>query len=54
MRSVTLDYANMLSPNLGGRGLNPLELEGDLSGAFRQAFDGGYQDVQVGEGIVVQ
>jgi len=39
MRSVTLDYANMLSPNLGGRGLNPLELEGDLAGAFRQAHE---------------
>ena len=39
MRSVTLDYANMLSPNLGGRGLDPLELEGDLAEAFRRAFD---------------
>jgi glucose-6-phosphate isomerase len=38
MKSVTLDYANMLSPNLQGRGLDPAELEGVRAEAFREAF----------------
>ena len=38
MRSVTLDYANMLSPNLGGRGLDPELLDGALAAAFREVF----------------
>ena len=32
MRSVTLDYANMLAPNLGGRGFDPDDLEVTISG----------------------
>ena len=43
MKSVAVDYANMLSPNLGGNGLDPQELEGGLAEAFREA----YQDVEV-------
>ena len=42
MTPVTLDYANMLTPSLGGRGLDPLELEGHLQERFRSAF----QDVE--------
>jgi glucose-6-phosphate isomerase len=42
MTPVTLDYANMLTPSLGGRGLDPLELEGVLQERFRHAF----QDVE--------
>jgi glucose-6-phosphate isomerase len=38
MKSVTLDYANMLSPNLGGHGLDPAELEGGLAEEFQRAF----------------
>jgi glucose-6-phosphate isomerase len=37
MRLVTVDYANMLSPNLDGRGLDPDELVGEMAEAFRQA-----------------
>jgi glucose-6-phosphate isomerase len=39
MKSVTLDYANMLSPNLGGRGLDPQELQGGRAEAFREAYE---------------
>ncbi len=39
MKSVTLDYANMLSPSLGGGGLDPLGLEGDQADAFRRAYE---------------
>ena len=39
MKSVTLDYANMLSPNLGGSGLDPRELEGGRAEAFRKAYE---------------
>jgi glucose-6-phosphate isomerase len=42
MTPIVLDYANMLTPSLGGRGLDPLELEGPLQERFRQAF----QDVE--------
>ena len=38
MRFVTLDYANMLSPQLGTRGLDPAELEGKLAEDFEQAL----------------
>jgi len=39
MRSVTLDYANMLSPQLGGRGLDPKELEEGRAEAFGRVYD---------------
>ncbi len=39
MKSVILDYGNMLSSNLEGRGLDPLELEGRLSELFRRAWE---------------
>jgi glucose-6-phosphate isomerase len=39
MKSVTLDYANMLTSSLGGRGLDPQALEGDRAQAFRAAFE---------------
>ncbi|MCJ7629571.1 MAG: glucose-6-phosphate isomerase [Longimicrobiales bacterium] len=39
MKSVTLDYANMLSPNLGGRGMDPMELKGGRAEAFREAYE---------------
>ncbi|MFH1763673.1 MAG: glucose-6-phosphate isomerase [Gemmatimonadota bacterium] len=39
MKSVTLDYANMLSPNLGGRGMDPVELTGGRAEAFREAYE---------------
>ena len=39
MPSVTLDYANMLAPNLDGEGLDPASLEQDLAAAFREAHD---------------
>lgn len=42
MTPVTLDYANMLAPNLGGRGLDPQELDGPLQERFRGAL----QDVE--------
>ena len=38
MKSVTLDYANMLSPNLGNGGLDPAELEGERSEMFLRVF----------------
>lgn len=38
MKSVVLDFANMLSPNLEGRGLDPSLLEGPLSDAFDKAY----------------
>lgn len=37
MPTVTLDYANMLAPNLGGKGLDPAILEQDADGAFAKA-----------------
>jgi glucose-6-phosphate isomerase len=39
MKSVTLDYANMLSPNLQGHGLDPAELDGIRGEEFQAAFD---------------
>ncbi|MGD2123213.1 MAG: glucose-6-phosphate isomerase, partial [Gemmatimonadota bacterium] len=39
MKSLTLDYANMLAPNLQGRGLDPAELDGIRAEAFQEAFD---------------
>ncbi|MBT8398613.1 MAG: glucose-6-phosphate isomerase, partial [Gemmatimonadetes bacterium] len=39
MKSVTLDYANMLLPNLGGRGFDPADLDGDGAESFRTAFE---------------
>jgi glucose-6-phosphate isomerase len=39
MKSVTLDYSNMLSPNLAGGGLDPRELKGELAEAFREAYE---------------
>jgi glucose-6-phosphate isomerase len=39
MKSVTLDYANMLSPNLPGGGLDPADLDGTAAEAFRIAVD---------------
>ncbi len=38
MSFVSLDYGNMLAPNLGGRGVDPQELGGDLSRAFESAL----------------
>jgi glucose-6-phosphate isomerase len=38
MKSVVLDFANMLSPNLEGRGLDPSKLDGPLSDAFESAY----------------
>jgi glucose-6-phosphate isomerase len=38
MTPVTVDFANMLSPNLGGRGLDPQLLDGVLEERFRGAF----------------
>jgi len=38
MKSVVLDFANMLSPNLEGRGLDPSKLDGPLSDAFERAY----------------
>jgi len=42
MTPVSLDYSNMLSPNLSGRGVEPQELEGALEERFHQAL----QDVE--------
>ncbi len=39
MKSVTLDFANMLSPSLPAGGLDPGELDGALSIAFRRVLD---------------
>ena len=39
MKSVTLDYTNMLSPSLGGRGVDPGDLEGERADSFRKAFE---------------
>jgi len=39
MKSVTLDYANMLTPKLGGRGVDPSELSEKRAGAFKEAYD---------------
>ncbi len=38
MKSVVLDFANMLSPNLEGRGLDPSKLDGPLFDAFESAY----------------
>jgi glucose-6-phosphate isomerase len=38
MKSVILDFANMLSPNLGGYGLDPSALKGTLSDSFQKAY----------------
>ena len=43
MKSVTLDYANMLTPNLDGRGVDPSQLMEDRAEAFKKA----YEDVEV-------
>lgn len=39
MSSVTLDFANMLSPSLPDGGLDPGELDGSLATDFRRAMD---------------
>ncbi len=39
MSGVVLDYTNMLRPALGGAGLDPARLEGDLEERFREALD---------------
>ena len=39
MSRITLDYANMLAPNLDGRGIDPGRLETDLADRFRSAFE---------------
>lgn len=39
MKSVALDFGNMLSPNLGGYGLDPADLEGRLPNAFAKAYE---------------
>ena len=38
MKSVILDFANMLSPSLGEYGLDPAALEGALSESFEKAY----------------
>lgn len=42
MKSLVLDFANMLSPNLDGGGMDPSDLQGPLS----DAFEGAYHDVK--------
>jgi len=49
MTRVTLDYANMLTPGLGGRGLDPQALEGELNERFREAFQEVEERRQSGE-----
>ena len=39
MTPITLDYANMVAPNLGGEGIEPERLETDLAERFRQAYE---------------
>ena len=39
MTRVTLDYGNMLSPSLDGRGTDPERLQTDLAERFRSAFE---------------
>lgn len=38
MGAVTIDYGNMLSPRLRGRGVDPSDLDGELTHAFREAL----------------
>ncbi len=38
-KSVSLDYANMLKPNLGSGGLDPEELDDGYARAFREAHE---------------
>lgn len=35
---LTLDYANMMAPNLDGRGIEPERIDGDLAERFAEAF----------------
>ncbi len=49
MKSVTLDYANMLSPNLGGGGVEPADLEGTWAETFRNAFEDVDARIESGE-----
>ena len=37
VRDISLDYANVLTPNIGDAGLDPSRLEGDLADRFRAA-----------------
>lgn len=37
MKTVTLDYTNMVAPNLKGGGVDPAALDGELADAFRSA-----------------
>jgi glucose-6-phosphate isomerase len=39
MTPVSLDFTNMMAPNLGGAGVSPSDLEGALSDAFREAHE---------------
>ena len=39
MTPITLDYANMLSDNLGGEGIGPRRLKTDLAERFRRAHE---------------
>ena len=39
MTPITLDFANMVAPNLGGEGIDPERLDTDLADRFRRAYE---------------
>ncbi len=39
MTPITIDFANMVAPNLGGEGIDPARLETDLGERFREAYE---------------